>query len=82
MRYEVRACSSAAELRDAVRPIWHYFGRSGPADDQFERLARVLPVERMIAAWQDGRAPGQNSQSGPPGAGINTQAQPVAPART
>jgi len=58
MDYEVRACSSAAELREAVRPIWHYFGRSGPLEDQFERLARVLPAERMTAAWEDGRAVG------------------------
>jgi predicted acetyltransferase len=58
MRYEVRACCSAVEQREALRPIWHYFGRSGPADDQFERLARVLPAERMIAAWEDGRAVG------------------------
>ena len=58
MRYEVRACSSAVEQREAVRPIWHYFGRSGPADDQFERLAQVLPVERTLAAWEDGRAVG------------------------
>jgi len=58
MDYEVRTCSSAAELREAVRPIWHYFGRSGPLDDQFERLARVLPAERVTAAWEDGRAVG------------------------
>src|SRR5262245_1378776 len=58
MPYEVRTCASAAEQREAVRPIWHYFGRSGPADDQFERLARVLPAERTIAAWEGGRAVG------------------------
>src|SRR5262245_4514478 len=58
MDYEVRTCSSAAELREAVRPIWHYFGRSGPLDDQFERLARVLPADRVTAAWEDGRAVG------------------------
>src|SRR5262245_64297460 len=58
MDYEVRTCSSAAELREAVRPIWHYFGRSGLLDDQFERLAHVLPPERMTAAWEDGHAVG------------------------
>src|SRR5262245_35123292 len=58
MGFEVRACVSAMEQREAVRPIWHYFGRSGPADDQFERLAHVLPAERTIAAWEDGRAVG------------------------
>ena len=58
MDYEVRTCASAAEFREAVRPIWHYFGRSAPADDQVERLARVLPVERVHAAWEGGRAVG------------------------
>jgi len=56
--YEVRVCSSAAELREAVRPIWHYFGRSSPTDDQAERLGRILPVERAHGAWEGGRAIG------------------------
>src|SRR5262249_16951672 len=54
--YAVRPCCSTAELREAVRPIWHYFGRSTPSDEQFERLQRVLPVERMHAVWDGGRA--------------------------
>ncbi len=58
MSYEVRVCSSAAELREAVRPIWHYFGRSGPTDEQFDRLGRVLPAERVHGAWERGRAVG------------------------
>ena len=58
MSYEVRACCSAAELREAVRPVWHYFGRSAPTDDQFERVGRVLPVERVHGAWEGGRAIG------------------------
>lgn len=58
MSYEVRVCSSAAELREAVRPVWHYFGRSAPTDDQFERVGRVLPVERVHGAWEGGRAIG------------------------
>ena len=58
MSYEVRVCSSAAELRVAVRPIWHYFGRSAPTDDQLERLGRILPVDRAHGAWEDGRAIG------------------------
>src|SRR5262245_35595726 len=32
--YAVRPCCSTAELREAVRPIWHYFGRSTPSDEQ------------------------------------------------
>src|SRR5262245_9642979 len=58
MSYEVRVCVSAAELREAVRPIWHYFGRSGPSDEQADRVARVLPVERVHAAWEGERAVG------------------------
>lgn len=58
MGYEVRVCASALEFREAVRPIWHYFGRSAPADDQVGRLARVLPIERVHAAWEGGRAVG------------------------
>ena len=42
MDWKVRACSSPEEMRAAVGPIWHYFGRSGPLDDQFERLYRWL----------------------------------------
>lgn len=58
MSYEVRVCSSAAELREAMRPIWHYFGRSAPTDDQVERFGRVLPAERMHGAWEGGGAVG------------------------
>jgi len=58
MSSQVRPCSSAAELRAAAAPIWHYFGRSAPTVDQFEALERVLPAERMHAAWEDGRAVG------------------------
>src|SRR5262245_45158890 len=58
MSHDVRACASAEELRLAARPIWHYFGRSGPADDQLERFARVLPTERMLGAWEDGAVVG------------------------
>ncbi|HXJ78348.1 MAG TPA: GNAT family N-acetyltransferase [Candidatus Methylomirabilis sp.] len=58
MSHEVRVCASAEELREAMRPIGHYFGRSRPADDQFERFARVMPAARMLAAWDGGRAVG------------------------
>jgi predicted acetyltransferase len=39
-------------------PIWHYFGRAAPAGDHVERLARVLPAERVHGAWEGGRAVG------------------------
>ncbi|PYO57601.1 MAG: GNAT family N-acetyltransferase [Candidatus Rokuibacteriota bacterium] len=59
MSWDVRPCSSKDELRAAVSPIWHYFGRSGPSpDDQIERVTSVLAAERMHAAWEDGRAVG------------------------
>jgi predicted acetyltransferase len=45
-------------MRAATVPIWHYFGRSGPTDDQIESLTRVLPAERMHGAWEDGRVVG------------------------
>jgi len=41
-----------------MAPIRHYFGRSAPNADQAERFTRVLPAERMYAAWEGGRAVG------------------------
>ena len=58
MTWKVQPCSSEDELRAALGPIWHYFGRSTPNDDQFERLARVLPAERVYSAWEGVRAVG------------------------
>jgi predicted acetyltransferase len=58
MDVQIRPCASADEVRQAVAPIGHYFGRSAPNDDQVERLLRVMPVERVYAAWEDGRAVG------------------------
>jgi predicted acetyltransferase len=56
--WKVRVCSSMDEMRAAVSPIWHYFGRTGPNDDQIAALARVLPAERVHAVWDDGHAVG------------------------
>jgi predicted acetyltransferase len=58
MTWEVRTCASPEEQRAALGAIWHYFGRSAPSDEQFERLARVLPAERVHAAWEGGRVVG------------------------
>jgi predicted acetyltransferase len=58
MKWDVRPCASLPELRSAVAPIWQYFGLSVPTDDQFDRVARVLPPERMDAAWENGRVVG------------------------
>jgi predicted acetyltransferase len=54
----VRVCSSVEDVRMAVSPIWHYFGRSAPSEDQLESLARVLPAGRVHAAWDGDRVIG------------------------
>jgi predicted acetyltransferase len=53
---EVRPCRPE-ELRAALSPIFHYFGRA-PSEESAESIARVLPAERMHAAWEDGVAVG------------------------
>ncbi len=58
MGWKVTVCSSVEEVRLAVSPIWHYFGRSAPTEDQVEPLARVLPAERVHAAWDGDRVIG------------------------
>ncbi len=58
MSWQVRPCSSVEELRAAAGPIRHYFGRGAPREDEMDRLVRVLPAERMHAAWEGGRAVG------------------------
>ena len=52
MAMEVRTCAPD-EVRRALDPIWHYFG--GRADDEeVERLAPILPAERVHAAFEEG----------------------------
>jgi predicted acetyltransferase len=58
MQIEIRACASAEEMRNAITPIAYYFGRSVPHEDQAERLTRVLPAQRVYAAWEGGHAVG------------------------
>lgn len=58
MSWEVRPCTSSGEVCAAVTPIWHYFGRLEPTSDQLERLTRVLPPERVHAAWEKGQVVG------------------------
>ena len=62
MKWDVRPCASLQELRSAVTPIWQYFGLPVPTDDQFDRIGRVLPPERMERRGKTGRpsaAPGR-----------------------
>jgi len=58
MKWDVRPCSSLEELRAATAPISQYFGVSVPSDEQFDRIGRILPPERMDAAWENGRLVG------------------------
>ena len=58
MDVDIRPCASAEEVRQAISPIGYYFGRSAANEDQTKRFARVLPVERVYAAWEGGRAVG------------------------
>jgi predicted acetyltransferase len=54
---EFRPCGPG-ELQEGLRPIFHFFGREPPADEDLERLARFLAPERLHAAWEDGVAVG------------------------
>jgi predicted acetyltransferase len=58
MDVQIRPCASTEEVRQAISPIGHYFGRSLPDDELAERLIRFLPGDRVYAAWEDGRAVG------------------------
>ena len=54
---QVRACTSTDELRDALLPIWHYFG-AAPTDERFAGFVRVLAPHRAYGAWDRGRIVG------------------------
>src|SRR6516164_764549 len=58
MDFDVRPCVSAEEVKEAIAPIAYYFGRSAPDENLAERLTRVLPAQRVYAAWESGRAVG------------------------
>jgi predicted acetyltransferase len=55
--WEIRPCSSVDELNAAFGPIFHFFGRA-PTPEGTETFARILPLERMLGAWEDGTAIG------------------------
>jgi predicted acetyltransferase len=54
MGIDVRACSSLEELRDALNVISHYFGHENHLEDA-ERFSQWIEVERMHAAFEEGR---------------------------
>ena len=58
MDVDVRPCASPEEVKHAIAPIAYYFGRSAPDENLAERLTRVLPAQRVYAAWESGRAVG------------------------
>jgi predicted acetyltransferase len=51
MAVEVRPCTSPDEFRQAITPITTYFGPASPDERHADRLLRVLPPERVYAAW-------------------------------
>ena len=53
MAYRVRPCRSLDELGAALGAIGHYFGWV-PSEDEVERFSKLLPVDRMHAAF-DGK---------------------------
>jgi predicted acetyltransferase len=55
--FEVRACASLDEAREALRGISHYFGVENTPED-VERFVGWTEVDRLHAAWQDGRVVG------------------------
>ena len=57
MDIAVRPCTSVAELRDALNAISHYFGSENSLEDA-ERFAQWIEVDRIHAAFDDGRIVG------------------------
>jgi predicted acetyltransferase len=53
MSFEVRACGDLAEYDRAFMSIGQYFGQE-PNPERAERFSRLLPLDRMHAAWDGG----------------------------
>ena len=53
MSFEVRPCRDLTEYDGALMSIAQYFGNE-PDPARPERFSRLLPVDRMHAAWEDG----------------------------
>jgi predicted acetyltransferase len=58
MAVDVRPCTSPDEFRKAITPIATYFGQASPDEAHADRLMRVLPAERVYAAWDGDRVVG------------------------
>jgi predicted acetyltransferase len=57
MSFDVRPCADLSEYDRAFMSIGHYFGRE-PDPERAERFARLLPLDRMHAAWEHGEIVG------------------------
>jgi predicted acetyltransferase len=57
MTLDVRPCQTHEELARALDAIGHYFGFENTLEDA-ERFARWIEIDRMHAAWEDGRIVG------------------------
>src|SRR5512133_1260709 len=57
MSVDVRPCADLDEFLRATMAIGQYFGHE-PNLERTERFARILPFERMHAAWEDGEIVG------------------------
>jgi predicted acetyltransferase len=53
---DVRPCEPG-ELGHGLTPIFHFFG-GGPNEAALENMGRILPADRLHAAWEDGIAVG------------------------
>lgn len=54
MATRVRTVATIEEFADAFGAIGHYFGQERDLE-RAERISRLLPLERMLAAWDGGR---------------------------
>ena len=52
----MRPCANADEMRAAFAPIWHYFGQNAPTGEVLKNFARIMPPERVHAAFEGDRA--------------------------
>jgi predicted acetyltransferase len=55
--FQVKPCADLDEFTQAVLAIGQYFG-ADPSDEWMERLSKTLPIERMLAARENGRIVG------------------------
>jgi predicted acetyltransferase len=57
MTFEVRPCGDLAEFSSALLSIGQYFGNEVDPEGE-KRFTRMIPLERMHAAWDDGQIVG------------------------